>query len=97
MHEHHVVSLIVIEERDSGKMPIGLLTDRISSLRLFARDLDARTIPVSEVMATDVVAVRDEDDMKDALGLMRRRGVRRPWHGRASSPNRGAPAAGLWR
>jgi|SoiMethySBSTD1v2_1073268.scaffolds.fasta_scaffold136068_3 CBS domain-containing protein len=77
MHEHHVVSLIVIEERDSGKMPIGLLTDRISSLRLFARDLDARTIPVSEVMATDVVAVRDEDDMKDALGLMRRRGVRR--------------------
>jgi CBS domain-containing protein len=28
-------------------------------------------------MATDVVAVRDEDDMKDALGLMRRRGVRR--------------------
>ena len=57
MHEHHVVSLIVIEERDSGKMPIGLLTDRISSLRLFARDLDARTIPVSEVMFYD--ALRD--------------------------------------
>jgi len=77
MHEHHVGSLIVIEERESGKMPIGILTDRDIVISVVARDLDARTIPVSEVMSTDLVAVRDEDNITDALALMRRRGVRR--------------------
>jgi CBS domain-containing protein len=77
MHEHHVGSLIVVEERDSGKMPIGVLTDRDIVIAVVAKDLDARTIPVSEVMSTDVVAVREDDDIRDALGLMRRRGVRR--------------------
>ena len=77
MHERHAGSLIVVEERESGKVPIGILTDRDIVISVVARDLDARTIPVSEVMSTDLVAVRDEDDIRDALALMRRRGVRR--------------------
>jgi CBS domain-containing protein len=77
MLEHHVGSLIVVEERGSGKIPVGILTDRDIVVAVVARDLDARTIPVSEVMSTDVVSVRDEDHVKDALKLMRRRGVRR--------------------
>ncbi len=77
MHEHHVGCLVVVEEQDSGKMPIGVLTDRDIVVAVVAKDADARTIPVSEIMTTDVVAVRDDDDVKDALALMRRRGVRR--------------------
>lgn len=77
MREHHVGSLVVVEERDAGKSPIGMLTDRDIAIVVVARDLDPRTLAVSEVMTTDVVSVRDDDSVLDALALMRRRGVRR--------------------
>jgi CBS domain-containing protein len=77
MREHHVGSLVVVEERDAGKSPIGMLTDRDIAIAVVARDLDPRTLAVSEVMTTEVVSVRDDDSVLDALALMRRRGVRR--------------------
>jgi len=77
MREHHVGSLVVVEERDTGKSPIGMLTDRDIAIAVVARDLDPRTLAVGEVMTTDVVSVRDDDSVLDALALMRRQGVRR--------------------
>jgi CBS domain-containing protein len=77
MREHHVGSLVVVEEGDAGKSPIGMLTDRDIAIAVVARDLDPRTLAVSEVMTTEVVSVRDDDSVLDALALMRRRGVRR--------------------
>lgn len=77
MRDHHVGSLVVVEERDAGKSPIGMLTDRDIAIGVVARDLDPRTLAVSEVMTTDVVSVRDDDSVLDVLALMRRRGVRR--------------------
>jgi CBS domain-containing protein len=77
MREHHVGSLVVVEEKDTGKMPIGILTDRDITLSVVAKDLEARNLTVGEVMTEDVVAVRDDDSILDGLALMRRRGVRR--------------------
>jgi CBS domain-containing protein len=77
MGEHHVGCLVVVDERESGRFPIGILTDRDIVLAVVARELDPRTVPVVEAMSTDVVAVREDDTVKEALGLMRRRGVRR--------------------
>ena len=77
MREHHVGCLVVVEERQLGKMPIGMLTDRDITVSVVAKDLDARTLAVSEAMSTDVVSVRDDDNILDALAVMRRRGVRR--------------------
>lgn len=77
MREHHVGSLVVVEERDAGKWPAGMLTDRDIVIAVVARDLDPRTLAVSEAMSTDVVSVRDDDSVLDAVALMRRRGVRR--------------------
>ena len=77
MREHHVLSLVVVEERDAGKWPTGMLTDRDIVIAVVARDLDPRTLAVSEAMSTDVVSVRDDDSVLDAVALMRRRGVRR--------------------
>lgn len=77
MREQHVGCLVVVEERAAGKVPIGMLTDRDIAVSVVAKDLDARNVPVGEVMSTDVVAVRDDDSVKDALRLLRRRGIRR--------------------
>jgi len=90
MRDNHVGSLVVVEERESGKMPIGMLTDRDITLSVVAKDLEARNLTVGEVMIEDIVAVREDDSIVDALALMRRRGVRR-----APVVNRGGKLAGI--
>lgn len=77
MREQHVGSLVVVEETDRGRIPIGMLTDRDITVAVVAQDLDARNMSVGEVMSPDPVTVREEDAITEALRLMRRRGIRR--------------------
>lgn len=77
MRSEHVGSIVVVEETDEGRMPIGVLTDRDIVVAVLAKDVDARTLAVGEVMSGDVVSVRAQDSVFDALRLMRSRGVRR--------------------
>ncbi len=77
MRDRHVGCLVVVEETDRGRIPIGMLTDRDITVAVVACDLDARNITVGEVMNTNPATVREEDTLVDALRLMRRRGVRR--------------------
>lgn len=77
MRDRHVGSLVVVEDRDAGKWPVGMLTDRDVVVSAVAADRDPRTMSVGDVMSADLVCVRDDDNVLDALALMRRRGVRR--------------------
>ncbi len=77
MRESHVGCLVVVEEDDPGRVVVGMLTDRDIVVCVVARDLDARQLPLSEAMTTDVVTAREEDSVLDLLELMRRKGVRR--------------------
>ncbi|MGZ5780630.1 MAG: CBS domain-containing protein [Burkholderiaceae bacterium] len=77
MLEQHVGSLIVIEETDNGRVVIGMLTDRDITVAVVARDFDAQSLRVADVMSGNLVTARAEDSVHDVLSLMRRHGVRR--------------------
>lgn len=77
MREHHVGSLIVVVERLSERVPVGILTDRDIVVAVVARELDPRTLTVGEVLADGLATVREQDSLADALRIMRERGVRR--------------------
>jgi len=77
MREHHVGSLIVVKEDNGKRTPLGILTDRDIVVEVLAAGLDFRTLIVGEVMSDDLITAREEDDMLDVLGVMRRRGIRR--------------------
>lgn len=77
MREHHVGSLIVVDEGPKGRVPAGILTDRDITVGVLAKDVDPRTLRVGEVMSREIITVREQDDVLDALHLMRARGVRR--------------------
>lgn len=77
MREHHVGSLVVVEEEGRGRVPVGIVTDRDIVVEVLAPELDYRTVSVGEIMSTDLITVREQDDVLDALRLMRRRGIRR--------------------
>lgn len=77
MRGEHVGSIVIVDETDEGRMPVGVLTDRDIVVSVVAKDLDARNLSVGEVMSTDLVTVREQDTIFEALRLMRSRGVRR--------------------
>ena len=77
MREQHVGSLVVIEETDSGRVVLGMLTDRDIVVAVVARDFAAQTLRVADVMSSDVVTARAEDSVNDVLSQMGRHGVRR--------------------
>jgi len=77
MRDHHVGSLVVVDETGRGRVPAGILTDRDIAVAVVAKGVDPRTLRVGEVMTGDPMTVREQDDVLDALRLMRSRGVRR--------------------
>jgi CBS domain-containing protein len=77
MRERHVGSLVVVELGDGGRLPSGVLTDRDIVTAVVAKDIDAKSLRVADVMSPSVVTVREGDSLYDALTLMRHHGVRR--------------------
>lgn len=77
MREHHVGSLVIVDETAQGRVPVGMLTDRDIVVAAVAGDVNPRTVTVGEVMQGELQTVREEDSVFDALRLMRRRGIRR--------------------
>ncbi len=77
MREFHVGSLVVVEERGKEKTPVGIITDRDILVEVLAEGVEAHKVAVDDIMATDLVRVKPEDDMYDAIQEMRRKGIRR--------------------
>src|SRR5438552_18979777 len=70
MREHHVGCLVVVDQpsRDE-RIPIGMLTDRDIVSAVVAKDADARTLRVGDVMSTGVATVREQESLLDVLGV----------------------------
>ncbi|HUN69651.1 MAG TPA: CBS domain-containing protein [Burkholderiales bacterium] len=77
MREHHVGSLVVVVDRLSERVPVGILTDRDIVVAVVAKEVDPRTLTAGDVITGELVAVREKDGIPDALRLMREKGVRR--------------------
>lgn len=77
MRDEHVGSLVVVREADLGRIVVGMLTDRDIAVVAVARDFDPQTLRVVDIMSGEPVTAREGDSIKDVLGTMRRRGIRR--------------------
>ncbi|HET7524474.1 MAG TPA: CBS domain-containing protein [Burkholderiaceae bacterium] len=77
MRERHVGCLVAIEHTGEGRIVAGMLTDRDIVTAVVAKDMDAATLRVDDVMTRDVVTARESDSVLDVLATMRRRAVRR--------------------
>lgn len=77
MRHHHVGDLIVVEERGTRRVPLGIVTDRDIVVQVVAAGLDPKALSVGEIMGQELVTGREEDGILDTLQIMRTRGVRR--------------------
>lgn len=77
MRTHHVGDLVVIEEKDGCRRPVGIVTDRDIVVEVVAAGVNPEALTVGDIMAAEVATVREGDGLFEALRLMRDKGVRR--------------------
>jgi CBS domain-containing protein len=77
MREHHVGSLVVVEETARGRKPVGIVTDRDIVIEVVAARVEPATVTVGEIMGPGLVTARESAEPWETIELMRRRGVRR--------------------
>jgi CBS domain-containing protein len=78
MREEHVGDLVVVEEREGRRVPVGILTDRDIVVGVLAKDGDhAKLLDVGDVIGGMLVTATEDEDIKPVLRRMRSFGVRR--------------------
>ena len=77
MRHYHVGSLVVIDQNDGGRRPVGIVTDRDILLEINALDLDPNVITIGDIMSPELVSVPESFGVMETTQLMRMKGVRR--------------------
>lgn len=78
MRDHHVGDLVVIEERNGERIPVGILTDRDIVVEVIAKEADyMHSLAAGDIMSMELMTAREEESLSDTLKRMCARGVRR--------------------
>jgi CBS domain-containing protein len=77
MRQHHVGDVVIIEEREGAKVPVGIVTDRDLVVEIMALGVDQTVITVGDIMMTELAMVKDDAGVSETIEYMRAKGVRR--------------------
>lgn len=77
MRDEHVGDLIVVEQRETRNVPVGIITDRDIVVGIVARRAKPDEITVGDAMTTTLLTVKEDNGVDFALREMSRAGVRR--------------------
>ena len=77
MRRYHVGDLVVVDEVQDRRVPVGMVTDRDLVVDVIAREQPFASCTVSAVMSATVVCVPETAGVIEAIQLMRSHGVRR--------------------
>lgn len=77
MREGHVGDVVVVERRNGGAVPLGIVTDRDLVVRVLAKGLDIDAVTAGDLMGEPLTTVFGSEGMDDAIWHMRGHGIRR--------------------
>ncbi len=77
MRHNHVGDLVVVEESDGRRTPLGIVTDRDLVVEVVAPGLDPKAIKVGELLIGRLTTVEERARSSDVVRLMATKGVRR--------------------
>lgn len=77
MRKHHVGDVIVIEDKDGSRMPLGIVTDRDIVMETISVQIDASVFTAGDIMTSPLVCAREDEGFVETLRLMRQHKIRR--------------------
>lgn len=77
MRKHHVGDVVVVDDPDGERTPIGILTDRDIVVSVVALGLDPLGLLAGDVMSDDLLLAEEGDEVDATIERMRLRGIRR--------------------
>ena len=77
MRNHHVGDLVVVDQHEGRRQPVGIVTDRDIVVEVVAAGVNPDALKVGDIMGPDVATVRESEGLYEALRYMRDKGVRR--------------------
>ena len=77
MREYQVGSIVIVEERNGLRYPVGIVTDRDLVIELIAKEVDINSVTLGDVMYRDIILGKENDDVNETIKIMRQRGIRR--------------------
>ena len=77
MRRGHVGDVIVVEQVDEGRRPIGIVTDRDIVVGIVAAGLDPNLVKVGDLLLRPLVIVDERSGYAETIRLMSAKGVRR--------------------
>jgi CBS domain-containing protein len=78
MRKHHVGDVVIVDNQGEGaRIPIGIITDRDVLVETIALDIEARLFTAGDLMSSPVTTVLEEASVSEALAIMRGKRIRR--------------------
>lgn len=77
MRDQHVGSVLIVDEQNGQRVPVGIVTDRDLVVEVMAPGLDPDAITVGDIMMTGFASVKEDTGIFEAIQYMRTKGIRR--------------------
>jgi CBS domain-containing protein len=77
MRQHHVGAVVVVDQDESPRMPVGIVTDRDIVVEVVAPGLDPKQLKLGDLLVEGVVTIEERKSAADTVRLMLQKGVRR--------------------
>ncbi len=77
MRRKHIGDLVVVDDDDDNRAPIGIITDRDIVVEVLGANLDPAKTAVGSVVRTPLIIAHEDEDTFQVLERMRTHGVRR--------------------
>lgn len=77
MRTHHVGDVLVVDEREGKRIPVGIVTDRDLVMESIALEVDPREVSVGDIMISNMATVKENTGIFETVQYMRSKGVRR--------------------
>ncbi|MGR9014297.1 MAG: CBS domain-containing protein [Gammaproteobacteria bacterium] len=77
MRQHHVGDLVVVDEVNGKRVPVGIVTDRDIVIEVIALSMNINEFSVGDIMCSQLVNVQESEGVFETIRLMRFKGIRR--------------------
>jgi len=77
MRRHHVGNIVVVEGKNGGRVPVGIVTDRDIVVSVVAMKLDAAIFTVGDFVMQELTTCREDEGVLECIQKMRLKGIRR--------------------